>query len=80
MNMTSAIRLCVHIALENTPTINVKTYELLNQEYTEETALISNYIARSLADLPLIRVRQTSFIKFPSSQLQLNRKLYLLIL
>ena len=56
MNLSSIIRLCVHIALENVPSIKVKTYELLNTEYNEETALISNVIAQSLADLPLIQV------------------------
>ncbi|XP_065214304.1 fatty acid synthase-like [Planococcus citri] len=54
MDLNLVIRLCVHIALENLPTLQVRTYELLDQEYNKD-ASVSNIIEKTLADLPLIQ-------------------------
>lgn len=56
MDLSTVIRLCVHIILENTPKINVKTIEILEEEYNNEATLISKLIANTLEDLPMIQV------------------------
>ncbi|XP_065221985.1 fatty acid synthase-like isoform X2 [Planococcus citri] len=54
IDLNRAVRICVHIALQNAPTIKVKTYELLDGDYDPEINIISSTIANTLADLPLV--------------------------
>ena len=56
MELNTAIRLCVNIALENLPSLKVKTIEFLNEECNGEIPPISTFIANTLRDIPLIQV------------------------
>lgn len=59
MDLNTAIRLCIHIALENLSTLKVETVELLNQSSNEEIPPISASIANTFRDLPLVQVTKT---------------------
>jgi hypothetical protein len=51
LDLHSALRVCVHIALENKPGTHVKVVELHNQG----TAPLSPAVSLILADIPLIK-------------------------
>lgn len=55
-DLKHVVRVCTHIALENLPTIKVKTVELLDSFASTEGPLISQIVVDVLGDLPLIQV------------------------
>ena len=61
MNLELIIRICVHIALENSPTIKVTTYEFLDQN-DAAGPIISSIILNTLENLPLLEVSQRESI------------------
>ena len=56
MNMNEATAICVEIALENIISKNMKIYEILDDEYTTKTQLISDAILKTLKKFPSVRV------------------------
>nr|WIW72532.1 fatty acid synthase [Kerria lacca] len=54
-NFKEIIRICAHIALENLPSIKVKTIELLDSFAHSEGPLVSDILVNVLGDLPLIQ-------------------------
>lgn len=58
-----AIRLCVHLALENVQGVKVKVTEVGDETVLPESIFVSPYVASILGDLPLIQVRAIHFEK-----------------
>lgn len=67
MDINSSVKLCTQIALENNHILKVKTLELLDVDHISvNKELLSNIIAVSLMDVPLIQVNQIEVIIFCS--------------
>lgn len=55
LNVNSIVRVCVNLALENCPSIKVKTVELLDSSSNPDGEVLSPIIFKALQDLPLIQ-------------------------